>query len=187
MFDLRRSLQAYKAIDAQEVEHARRLLLFVESQPRCFERALTVGHVTGSAWLVDRSGARVILTHLKSSAGGSSLAAMPTAIRTCWRWLARGRRRVRDHRYRPVSDEIFDVDLHEIPAAASEPEHLHYDVRASPARRRLRASFGVSGDSHALSWIPVDEIHNLTAEESMLRMARKWQMQRASWCSLRQP
>jgi hypothetical protein len=26
---------------------------FVEAHPDCFERSLTVGHVTGSAWLLD--------------------------------------------------------------------------------------------------------------------------------------
>ena len=36
---------------------------FVDSHPDCFHRSCQVGHITGSAWLVDTTGDRVLLAH----------------------------------------------------------------------------------------------------------------------------
>ena len=39
------------------------LIRFVEEHPDCAERSLQVGHLTGSAWIVDRERKRTLLTH----------------------------------------------------------------------------------------------------------------------------
>jgi hypothetical protein len=36
---------------------------FVLEQPLCFQRQLAMGHITGSAWLIDGAAQRVLLTH----------------------------------------------------------------------------------------------------------------------------
>lgn len=72
----------------------------------------------------------------------------------------------------PASLDIFDLDVHPIPARENEPEHLHYDVRF--ALRAGHDRFRVSGESHALAWIPIDRLADRTSEPSMLRMAAKW-------------
>jgi hypothetical protein len=48
-----------------EAEVAARFIEFLSANPDAFERSLQSGHVTGSAWLVDASGLRVLLTHHK--------------------------------------------------------------------------------------------------------------------------
>jgi len=152
----------------------KRFIDFVESHEDCFERTLKVGHVTGSAWLVNAAGTHVLLTH----------------HRKLGRWLQLGghadgdpdvsrvalREAVEESGISglvPLGDEIFDLDIHEIPARGTEPDHYHYDVRFA-LRVNGNADFIVSEESHELRWAEIGSITDYTTEESMLRMARKW-------------
>lgn len=73
---------------------------------------------------------------------------------------------------RLFKQEIFDLDVHEIPARASVPAHLHYDLRflieADP-----RSPLFVSSESKDLQWIALDAVTTLNREESIARMVRK--------------
>ena len=73
----------------------------------------------------------------------------------------------------PVSNAIFDIDIHAIPARKNEPEHYHYDVRFA-LRTENSETFTVSDESHALAWVDINRLGELTQEASMLRMADKW-------------
>ena len=72
----------------------------------------------------------------------------------------------------PLSLDIFDVDVHQVPEYLEEPAHLHYDIRfllvADEHQSLLRTA-----ESIDLMWIKVENIANFTQEESVLRMARK--------------
>ncbi|MDZ7684252.1 MAG: hypothetical protein U5O39_03990 [Gammaproteobacteria bacterium] len=48
----------------------------------------------------------------------------------------------------PVSPEIFDIDIHEIPARGDEPAHLHYDCRF--LMRAGTMDYVVNEESHDL-------------------------------------
>jgi 8-oxo-dGTP pyrophosphatase MutT (NUDIX family) len=152
---------------------------FVGSEPRCCERALASGHLTGSAWLVSPDGRRVLLTH----------------HRKLDRWLQPGGHADGDADLARVAlreaDEetgvpglvlepgIFDLDRHWIPERKGEPAHWHYDVRFV-VRATSSEEFVVSEESHALAWRPVEDVANDEhADESVRRMAQKW-MGRAS-------
>ena len=63
--ELVRQLREYGARWPAEAETVRRFIEFLATHPDAFARSLACGHVTGSAWLVDRAGARVLLTHHK--------------------------------------------------------------------------------------------------------------------------
>ena len=71
-----------------------------------------------------------------------------------------------------LSDLIFDIDIHTIPARGTEPEHKHYDVRfvfeADETKQLV-----VSDESNELRWVPLAQIEEFTKEESVLRMVRK--------------
>jgi ADP-ribose pyrophosphatase YjhB (NUDIX family) len=73
---------------------------------------------------------------------------------------------------RPVSDKIFDVDVHEIPARASDPAHYHYDVRFLLEADRCQP-LRMTGESKALQWVKIADVGKLTSEESVLRMVAK--------------
>jgi 8-oxo-dGTP pyrophosphatase MutT (NUDIX family) len=145
-----------------------------------FRRERLAGHFTGSAWLVDRSGTRVLLTH----------------HRKLGRWLqpgghADGDRDLACVALREAVEEtglaglrlapaIFDIDRHRIPAHGEVPEHWHYDVRYAVHAGEDEA-FVVSAESHALAWRDIESIAEDTdADGSLRRMARKWLQSTAS-------
>lgn len=150
-----------------------RLSQFVSSYENCFERTLLIGHVTGSAWIVDRDRTHVLLTHhrkldkwlqLGGHADGDA-----DVLRVAMREAGEESGLAS---LQPVHRNIFDVDIHLIPARKTEPEHFHYDVRYALEADRAEP-IRVSDESHDLRWVPVAEVHRLTEEESVLRMVRK--------------
>lgn len=141
-----------------------------------FVRQREAGHFTGSAWLVDRRGERVLLTH----------------HRKLDRWLqlgghADGDRDLAGVALREAEEEsglaglrvepaIFDLDRHWIPARADVPGHWHYDARYV-VHAGDDEGFVVSDESHALAWREIAPIAR-DADESMRRMAAKWLQRR---------
>jgi 8-oxo-dGTP pyrophosphatase MutT (NUDIX family) len=73
----------------------------------------------------------------------------------------------------PVSTEIFDVDIHDIPERKGIPAHIHYDVRYL-----LRALPGAEitaseTETNQVLWVPLPDVKRYTGEESVLRMLAK--------------
>lgn len=146
---------------------------FVQTYPNCADRALACGHLTGSAWIVDASRSRVLLTHHRKlnkwlQLGGHAdgdLDLSAVAMREAQEESGLTRLVF-------VSCAPFDVDRHWIPARPNEPAHWHYDLRfaieADPAEPLV-----ISSESKDLSWVELARIQDFTTEESMLRMARK--------------
>ena len=173
---LLKSLDTYRLNHPEEMQTARRFIDFVSSNEACFERTLAIGHVTGSAWLVNESGTDVLLTHHRKlnlwlQLGGHADGdpdVLAVALREAFE--ESGLKQIT-----PVSAEILDIDIHRIPARKNEPEHDHYDVRYA-MRATGDLSYVVSDESHDLQWIPIGEIKRLTDENSMLRMAAKWRL-----------
>ncbi|MBK9991460.1 MAG: NUDIX hydrolase [Verrucomicrobia bacterium] len=164
---------AAKSLDAHEAAMASDMIRFVETNPNCAERSLQIGHLTSSAWIVDRERKRTLLTHHRKlnkwlQLGGHAdgeLNPLAVAMREASEESGLTRLRV-------ISAEIFDVDRHLIPARKAEPDHWHYDIRfmieADPEEPLL-----ISDESHDLAWIEIARMADYNAEESMLRMARK--------------
>ena len=150
------------------------MISFVRNHVKCFERSLLKGHITGSCWLVDRAGARVLLTHHKKlnkwlQLGGHA-DGDPDVLSVA---LKKAREESGIIGLEPCSTSLFDIDIHPIPARGPEPFHYHYDCRFA-IRVQDNDSFVVSDESHELRWVPVAELSSITDEESMLRMALKW-------------
>lgn len=153
---------------------AEQVRAFVLRQPRCFDRTTAEGHITGSAWLLDEPRERCLLTHHRKLGRwlqlGGHCDGDPDVLR-----VAR-REAVEEsgiEGIRPLSREIFDVDVHRIPACGSEAAHLHFDVRfafVAPAGARFR----VSDESHDLAWVRRDEVTRYEVDASVARMATKW-------------
>lgn len=173
--DILRKLRAYQSRWEAEAETTDRFIDFVASHPNCFERSLPTGHVTGSAWVVNRAATHVLLTHHRKldrwlQLGGHA-DGDPDIARVAARevWEESGLMDVV-----MMDEDIFDIDIHRIPARGADPEHDHYDIRflmqATGSDR-----YTVSDESHDLQWINIHEVDTVTTEESMIRMAKKCQ------------
>jgi 8-oxo-dGTP pyrophosphatase MutT (NUDIX family) len=69
-------------------------------------------------------------------------------------------------------ENIFDIDIHTIPARKDFPEHLHYDVRVLLVADRSER-LQITEESHDLRWIPFAELASLTGNDSLTRMLEK--------------
>jgi len=151
-----------------------RVLSFVGEHPDCFERSLAVGHVTGSAWIVDASRTHALLTH-HAKLGlwlqpGGHCDGDADVLRVAMR---EAEEEAGLKQLTPLlAGAIFDVDAHEIPARKSELAHVHYDIRYALEGDRSHA-LQISAESRDLRWVPLEEIEALNTDESVLRMVSK--------------
>jgi len=146
---------------------------FVLTEPRCFERDLRAGHVTGSAWLVNRTRDSVLLTHHRKLDRWLQLGGHSDGNPDVLEVAQSEAREESGLAVAPLAAVVFDIDIHEIPARKQEPAHYHFDVRFALEVADGEA-FSVSQESLDLAWVPIVDLHAYTTEESMLRMARKW-------------
>ena len=166
-------LRAYVPADTREAAMRDRLVAFVAEHADAFERGLQIGHVTASAWIVDPARTRALLTHHRKLGTWLQLGGHTDGdpdVRGAALREAQEESGLRSLRF--VSDAIYDVDVHAIPARPGEPAHEHFDVRfafeADPAEPLV-----VSAESKELAWIPLDGLGAYGADESVLRLARK--------------
>jgi 8-oxo-dGTP pyrophosphatase MutT (NUDIX family) len=140
-----------------------------------FVRERLQGHFTGSAWLVDRGGTRVLLTHHRKLERWLQLGGHADGDRDLARVALR--EAAEESGLKDLRGEAtpFDLDRHWIPARGEVPGHWHYDVRYV-VHAGEDENYVVSDESHDLAWRDIADIADDTdADESLRRMARKWQ------------
>ncbi len=178
--DVLDKLAAYRPIDAADGAARDRIAAFVAAHPGCFERSHNSGHLTGSAWLIDRAGARVLLTHHakldKWLQLGGHCDGDPDLLRVA---LKEAEEESGLCGIVPVSDEIFDLDVHPIPGRAFDPPHYHYDIRFL-VQATGGEDYVLSDESHELRWLTPDEVVAMPVGQSVRRMCRKWVERRAA-------
>lgn len=170
---LRAELRDYVPADAREAQMRDRFVAFLTAHDDAFERVCVPGHVTASAWIVDPSRTRALLTHHRKLGRWLQLGGHVDGDTDARRSALREAREESGLRsLRPIGGAIYDVDVHRIPARGAEPEHDHFDVRfvfeADPNEPLV-----VSDESHELAWIPLDRLAEYGADDSVLRLARK--------------
>jgi 8-oxo-dGTP pyrophosphatase MutT (NUDIX family) len=167
-------LAAYRSSDPADAMQAARIVRFVEAEPYCALRSTPAGHLTGSAWVVNGAGTRVLLVHHRKldkwlQPGGHADGEFDL--------LAVAMREVQEEcgirNVVPWSSSIFDVDVHEIPARADEAAHLHFDVRFVLLADDSEAPVK-NHETRAVEWVDMNRIDSLTREWSVLRMRQKW-------------
>lgn len=145
--------------------------------PNCYERSLSTGHITGSAWIVDKAGSSALLVHHKKlnrwlQPGGHadgeqdivSVATKEAMEETGLKSLEL------------FSKGIFDIDIHLIPTHKEVKSHFHHDIRfifiADSNEKYI-----VSDESNELSWIPLSKIDEFVgSNNSIHRMVLKTKM-----------
>lgn len=170
-------LLAYIDRTPERAQTAGRLLEFVLQTPDCFERSHAAGHITGSAWLVNPDGNKSLLTlHRKLKLWvqpGGHADGDPDVLRVA---LREAQEESGIGGLRALSADIYDIDIHVIPARplTGEPEHLHYDVRY--LLQAPHEQYAISDESDALGWFDEQELNHLTppADDAVLRLAALW-------------
>lgn len=165
-------LRQHRPFDAQEVTMLADTIRFVEAQPDCFERTLLVGHVTGSAWIIDPKRQQALLIHHlkldKWFQPGGHCDGHPNVLQVAMREAEEETGAA----VRALSDRIFDVDVHLIPERKAEPAHYHYDIRFL-FEADSEAPIVLSSESKDLRWVPLANVAQLNDSPSIMRMVTK--------------
>jgi 8-oxo-dGTP pyrophosphatase MutT (NUDIX family) len=180
---LRELLERLQPLDRLEQAHKARILGLVCDAADPFDRAhYAPGHITASAFVVDRAQAAVLLI-LHGKLGlwlqpGGHVDPEDSSV------LEAAQREVREETGLSVAAdgcELLDVDVHEIPARKDQPAHEHFDVRFVFERGQGEARAG--SDARSVRWVPIAQLlensrPELPSDESVLRALRKL---RARW------
>lgn len=168
------ALRNYKTVYDDERAFVPRFLGLLQ-QPNAYQRTHLPGHITGSAWIINNDGTKVLLVNHAA----------------LHKWLqpgghADGDENVLRVALREVNEEtgltnltqvgtgFFDIDIHSIPARKdlSFPQHDHYDVRflfQADEKEELK----ISDESTDLRWVSLLDLQNYNAEPSILRLRSK--------------
>jgi len=168
-------LENYRAANGSQSDTVDRFIAFLQkNRLKSFDRSLVEGHVTASCWLVNRAQTHVLLTHHRKlncwiqlgghADGDSDLVNVA---------LAEAQEESGIEKIAMLSNDIFDIDRHSIPARRNEPEHFHYDFRFA-MRSTEHDNYIVSDESHDLRWIEITRLASRVSDESVLRMGQKW-------------
>ncbi len=168
-----KALEDYYTADAAEeifIPEFLELLL----HPDAFQRQHLPGHLTGSSWILDSAKNLVLLTHhakLNKWLQPGGHADGDENILNVARREALEETGLQDLIL--LQEDVFDIDIHNIPARDEFPQHLHYDVRflfQADSKQMLK----VTKESHALAWIPMHQLADLIENNtSIMRMANK--------------
>jgi 8-oxo-dGTP pyrophosphatase MutT (NUDIX family) len=167
------ALARYTPADERESAMRAAIAEFVRTHADCFERTQLAGHITGSAWIVDEARTHALLHHHRKldrwlqpgghADGDSDVARVA---------LREAREETGLRHLRPASLDIYDLDVHPIPARANESEHLHYDVRFAFIADRSE-TLAISDESIQLRWIALDDLESYAIDDSVRRLAAK--------------
>ena len=167
-------LRGYAAEDAVEAEHRRAMLALLESAEDAFSRGHFVpGHFTASCYIVDAEG-RLLLHHHKRldrwlQMGGHVEEDESPDVAA----LREGREESGLPDLVQMTDGIFDLDIHPIPAAKGEPDHAHFDVRYLARTASPEAAIADREESNDLAWVTLDRAAELMAGPESARVLRK--------------
>lgn len=171
-------LQAHPPADAAEGADRDHIIAFVRRHPDCFGKANPLGHITGSAFVLDPAG-RFLLTHHAKldrwlQVGGHSDPDEHDPLQTALR-EAREESGLVD--LIPARATPLDVDVHRIPArtkasGVTEAAHDHLDIRYLLFTRSPEA-IRCTAESTDLRWFAFEELAGLGLDAATLRAAQK--------------
>jgi len=170
---IKKLLNSYLIAFDEDGQIVDKIASFIDEQPDCFERSLSIGHITGSSWIVNRGRSHALFTHHRKLGKWLQLGGhCDGEADVCAVALREAREESGLLNIKPLSKQIFDVDIHTIPANSRESEHYHYDIRFI-FEADSSEPLVISHESKELSWIELSQIEKYTKEWSVLRMVQK--------------
>lgn len=167
-------LNHYVPHDQQELQFKQEMISFIQQYKNCFERSLDIGHITASAWLLNNDKTKALLMHHaklnKWFQLGGHCDGNPDVLGVA---LKEAQEESGINTIVPLSETIFDIDIHLIPANSREKEHYHYDVRFL---LQITSNEHVvqNSESKELKWISNNRGELPNDNPSVMRMFNKW-------------
>ena len=173
--DLLGYLQQHQTRFMDEAAYVRRAVEYIENNPDCFEREHEPIHVTGSAWVVNPERNLVLLVHHGKLHDwyqpGGHADGDPDVLRVAMR-ETQEESGVDESHIHLLLPEVFDVDIHMIPATPKDPVHGHIDIRFLLEIDDVHDVPG-SDESHEVKWVPLQQVSAYNNNRSTYRMVEK--------------
>lgn len=170
------SIQAFKKSKwCSEIEQgiADRFIAFISQNKDCFLRELEQGHLTASCWLWNEDESACLFTLHKKLKKWLQLGGHADGEYCLLKVsLKEAKEESGIETIIPLSNEIFDLHIHEVPESAKEKAHLHYDVRYV-LKIEKETPLTVSDESIDLKWIHLKDFENYELDDSILKMRKK--------------
>ena len=150
---------------------------FLQNQPNFWQKSTLEGHLTGSAWMITPDAQWVLLLHHRKlnrwlQPGGHVDSTDASMAETAQR-EAREECGIPDLNW--ISEDIFDVDVHEIPAKGTEPAHFHFDLRFLFSIEKDTPILHNTLETKGFSWVLIADLCTPDTPTSLRRMAQKTQ------------
>lgn len=155
-------------------DHGLKTYEFLCNNDLYWQRENLIGHITASAWALNPERSKVILIHHKAlnawfQPGGHIESQDLSLSDACHRELIE---ETGLSHAKLTLTEIFDIDVHEIPASNKSPLHYHYDIRMMFEVNETNLLFDPK-ESNNLQWVDFALINKYTKSESVTRMVEK--------------
>jgi 8-oxo-dGTP pyrophosphatase MutT (NUDIX family) len=166
-------LRSYRCSDEAERSYRERMLALAEVGPTGFARErYQPGHFTASAFVIDSAGdALLLILHGKLGLWLQPGGHVDPDDRDI---LAAARRELVEEvnleAVSLLSDGIFDIDIHQIPAGKV-PMHEHFDVRF--LFRAEHDAVRAGSDAKDARWVPLQEVGAMHSDASVTRAVAK--------------
>ncbi len=148
---------------------------FIEAHQNCFDRELTHGHVTGSAWVMNPARTHTLMLHHRKLERwfqpGGHADGDPDILQVVLKETSEESGIDLSH-IKLLSDEIFDVDIHTIYPNAHDHRHEHFDIRFL-LEIDDRLEIPGNNESHQIGWIPLHHVSHFNNARSLYRMVLK--------------
>ena len=168
------SLKNYTPLDEHDQKNLEALRAFIQKNPHGFDRNSKEGHVTASAWILNPAKTAVLLTHHKKLKKwiqlGGHCDGNPDTLAVA---LREAKEESGIEKIVPLTEEIYDIGIHEIPEREDEPAHVHYDVRYL-LQTTVCDRLHISDESIDLQWVPLKKLADFPADDSALKFIPKW-------------
>lgn len=168
-------LERFQTVFDEEALYRKYTLDFLRNCDDFWQRSNLAGHLTGSAWVLNPRRDKALLIHHRGldkwfqpggHADATDASLTDTARREALEECGLGQMTL-------LSDDIFDLDIHVIPAKKDIPEHLHYDVRFAFVAES-ETLLGDLAEVRDLQWVALRELAAAGGvQQSVRRMAVK--------------
>jgi 8-oxo-dGTP pyrophosphatase MutT (NUDIX family) len=168
---LTQHLHSYQTHFLEEKDFAPRFLELLKND-NAFQRTHLPGHITGSAWVVNKNKDHTLLVHHTKLDKWVQPGGHADGDENVLQVALREAEEETGLKNFKITETIFDIDIHTIPARKDFPEHQHYDIRYL-MEADMNEPIIVSEESHDVKWIAIDQLKKYTSERSVLRMSEK--------------
>jgi 8-oxo-dGTP pyrophosphatase MutT (NUDIX family) len=171
------SLERHLAADALEAHHLDIIRTFVAAHPDPFDRTISEGHCTGSAFILSATGDALLMVYHRKlgcwlQPGGHGDPGETTGEAVAAR-EAREETGVDGLVFHPAAPRPLDVDVHRIPAFEGVAAHDHLDLRylmVAPEHAPVRPSTDETSGAQWFSW---EALEALGLDQPTRRAVRK--------------